>query len=78
MTKKLVAVEIFPCAEPIPPEYSRTVDLSYSRRLNPNDKLGGEILARAVREHLFGLGVRITRRRADDFFADDRHFVIGD
>jgi hypothetical protein len=77
-TRRLVGVEIFPCAEPIPPEYSRTVDLSYSRRLNPSDKRGGEILASAVREHLFGPGVRITRRRADDFFAEDRHFAIGD
>jgi len=75
---RLVAVEIFPCVEPVPQECSRTVDLSYSHRFNPQDTRSGQLLARAVKTHLFGQGVRITRKLADDFFANDENFVIGE
>ena len=75
---RLVAVDIFPCAEPVPQECSRAVDLSYSHGFNPQDTLGGQLLARTVKIHLFGQGVRITRKLADDFFENDANFVIGE
>ena len=56
---------------------SRVIDLGFPRRCKQYDKLGGKNLLACVREHVFGnRNIRITKKLAEDFFADDDNFLL--
>jgi hypothetical protein len=50
------------------------LDLSMARQITPYDKLGGQIIARAVKFYAFG-NARLTRQRCERFFDDDKNFA---
>jgi hypothetical protein len=52
------------------------LDLSMARKIAPYDKLGGKIILRAVKFHVFGgKNIRLTRERCERFFDEDTNFL---
>lgn len=52
------------------------LDLSIAWQIAPYDKFGGQLIARAVKCHVFGtITVRLTQRRCERFFEDDTKFA---
>jgi hypothetical protein len=77
---KLADVSIVPASTP-PHDGSSSVivknvlDLSMARQIASYDKLGGQIIARAIKYHVFGDGsARLTRERCERFFEKDTNF----
>ncbi len=55
----------------------RVIDMSVPRAMHNYDKGGGKILVRDVKLIVFGdANLRMTSKRAGEFFADDANFVL--
>ncbi len=53
------------------------IDLSVPRQLHKYDKTGMKIMIKDFKEIVFGDSkIKLTRRRAESFFDDDRNFVL--
>jgi hypothetical protein len=65
---------------PTNPSFLRhVIDLSVPSQLRNYDKSGMKIMIKDFKEIVFGdPKVKMTRRRAEMFFDDDRNFVLGD
>jgi hypothetical protein len=80
--RKLADVSVVPASTPrhegSSPTYVEDVlDLSMARKISSYDKLGGQIIVRALKFHVFGNeNVRLTRQRCERFFNDDSNFAV--
>ena len=79
---KLADVSVVPASTPRHDGSSailveKFLDLSMARQIAPYDKLGGQIIVRALKFHVFGNeNVRFTRQRCENFFNDDSNFAV--
>lgn len=78
---KLADVSVVPANRPphdgsSPTYISDVFDLSMARQIAPYDKLGGTVIVRALKYHVFGKEhARLTRARCESFFDDDSNFA---
>jgi hypothetical protein len=78
--RKLADVSVVPASTPrhdgSSPTYVEDVlDLSMARQIASYDKLGGQIIVRALKFHVFGdENARLTRKRCEGFFDNDSNF----
>jgi hypothetical protein len=78
--RKLADVSVVPASTPRHEGSSVThvadfLDLSTARQVAPYDKLGGHIIVRALKFHVFGdENARLTRKRCEGFFDNDSNF----
>jgi hypothetical protein len=78
---KLADVSVIPASQPqhqgsTPTLVEDVFDLSMARQICPYDKLGGQIIVRALKFHVFvNENARLTRQRCAKFFDDDSNFA---
>ena len=77
---KLADVKVVPADRPKHEGSSSTYrskyfDLSFPRRIAPYDKMGGRIVVDAVKRYILGNpNARLTRKRCEDFFSNNKNF----
>ena len=81
ITGKFSHLQIVPATRPLHEGAGRTmrkpfIDLSVPRSISEYDKLGGSILTSRVRNLFFGDGSKMSRARADSFFASKNNFAL--